>query len=1034
MNIERACALLFLTLILFGVAPCFSLPYSCGSLVPIKVLSFEDYADKSGYAVLGLPFPPGELWSEFEARVVDEAGVEVPSQLEPLARWPDGSIMWLLVTFECNESSGSTYYLEYGEEVSWSPPATAVEVVEDDDEISVYTGAVNVTVGKENGVLRVWLDVDGDRVPEKLCVDAGYFAVKGVDEIEYLSTARIYEVVVEKEGPLVSVVRVRGGFADKDGHVLLNYSEWIYLYRDRSYLRILFREENNLPCLNDGSGQPSCLRLGSPNSVRFEDLSFVLNLTEGLAHFLAPLDGAVSSDFNSSVVVYQDSSGGDDWDRWPGVSFRGFRFLVDCAERFAGDRYEGWLAASGPAFGVLAGVRFFWENYPKAIEVSGRELRVRLMPTYFSTPFEHRAGEHKTHEILLYFYPSSEPADDVVRTARLLFSPLYARAPAEWYMRSGVFDYFEPYDPETFKFYEANNLAAVNGSGGQYADNLFDARERVDFYGWMHFGDVRVVDEDGGTGQMNLQYDFGYGMLVQSLRLAGRDDLNSYRWWVLAEQALRHETDIDVLHVHGGDPEQPSSYWIRWCWGGMFPHTPHEYDGRDNPHRGSSPHLEFQWNRGLIYYYYLTGYPPALEAALEVSENTYWRVMNGPGEPGYSGTTSDEARAPANALDILVNAYFLTGDPKYLEAARKVVKESHFNSKWYRDGPNPDYADRTVAPWQVAMLMVSLGRYLDAVRLAEGRIDWDAVSSLLGYADWMLRYCYHSEGNDASSYPHFIYRSRGDGVQLDWSPKGGANAWQVKIADAYAYAWIYSGNETYLKIAEEQFRIGSMYFWFEGNPIGRFATGKNHAILSTGGGIFMGVYTGRVVPVVNSSASFVVKVVDAKVVRQVIYLNITVKSNATISAVQYGVNGSGWVSVEQPTDGEYDSSVENVEIVVNASSYEDGRYVITVRAVNVEGSSAERKVLFVVRSLRAGYSLIALSCSPLKSMHASDIAAAVGPELTAIWRWRSDKQEFEGYIPGFSGPERDFPIVIGEGYFIYLTSPSKLVELGALPV
>jgi len=140
------------------------------------------------------------------------------------------------------------------------------------------------------------------------------------------------------------------------------------------------------------------------------------------------------------------------------------------------------------------------------------------------------------------------------------------------------------------------------------------------------------------------------------------------------------------------------------------------------------------------------------------------------------------------------------------------------------------------------------------------------------------------------------------------------------------------------------------------------------------------------------------------------------------------------VSVEQPTDGEYDSSVENVEIVVNASSYEDGRYVITVRAVNVEGSSAERKVLFVVRSLRAGYSLIALSCSPLKSMHASDIAAAVGPELTAIWRWRSDKQEFEGYIPGFSGPERDFPIVIGEGYFIYLTSPSKLVELGALPV
>lgn len=202
MNIERACALLFLTLILFGVAPCFSLPYSCGSFVPIKVLGFEDYVGKSGYAVLGIPFPPGELRSEFDARVMDEAGVEVPSQLEPLARWPDGSIMWLLVTFECNESSGSTYYLEYGEGVSWSTPATAVEVFEDDDEISVYTGAVNVTVGKGDGVLRVWLDVDGDRVPETGCVEAGYFAVKGVDGVEYLSAARVYKVTIESRGRL----------------------------------------------------------------------------------------------------------------------------------------------------------------------------------------------------------------------------------------------------------------------------------------------------------------------------------------------------------------------------------------------------------------------------------------------------------------------------------------------------------------------------------------------------------------------------------------------------------------------------------------------------------------------------------------------------------------------------------------------------------------------------------------------------------------------------------------------------------------
>ena len=55
------------------------------------------------------------------------------------------------------------------------------------------------------------------------------------------------------------------------------------------------------------------------------------------------------------------------------------------------------------------------------------------------------------------------------------------------------------------------------------------------------------------------------------------------------------------------------------------------------------------------------------------------------------------------------------------------------------------------------------------------------------------------------------------------------------ISDAFVYAWEYSGNSTYLEIAEQQFRDGSRWFWFEGNPEGQFATGKQHAILSTSG-------------------------------------------------------------------------------------------------------------------------------------------------------------------------------------------------------
>ena len=828
------------------------------TLVKLKILNWLNFKRKNEPVTIGLPLPIGDLYSIDNAKLLNQNFEEIPAQFKPLARWPDGSIMWMLIDFQCSvEGSGeATYFLEYGGNVKRRTFKTTLSIVETNDAVYVSTGPINMTINKTVGALKnIYLDSNKDGEPDLLAVRECYFSIEDMDGTVYYSKLGKPSVEVEQEGPLRAVVKIKGVHESVDRRFLLNYTLRIYFYAGKSYVRIFYTEENNMPCLNNGAGQPDCLRLGSPNSIYFKDLSFTLSLLEKPDGFLVPLEGGiVNGSFSRSVLVYQDSSGGEDWNRWPGVSFKGYKFLVDEAVECNGRRFKGWLDVKTLNVGVAVGVRYFWQNYPKAIEAdSNGKIYVRLMPRYFSQLFEHRAGEHKTHEIIMYLHPTSEPESEISKIMRSLLNPLYARAPAEWYMRSGIFDYFEPYNPKVFKYYEINNLAAVsNNTGGYYGDNLFDIREKVDFYGWMHFGDVRVVDEDGGTGQMNLQYDFGYGMIVQSLRLAWRDDFHSYLWWLIAEQAIRHEADIDILHVHRGDPSQPSSYWIRWCWGGMFPHTPHESDGRENPHRGSSPHLEFQWNRGLIYYYYLTGYEKALESALEVSENTYWRVMNGPGEPGYSATTSDEARAPANALDILINAYLLTGDQKYIEAAKKVVEESHFENKWYKNGPNPDYSSHTVPPWQIALLMVSLGRYLDIIRLKEGRIDQDALSSLIGYADWMLKYCYHSKGDKASSNPHFVYRWRGDGTQLDWAPGAGANAWQVKIADAYAYAWIYTGNDTYLNIAKEQFWSGSKHFWFEDNPVGKFATGKIHSILSTGGGIFMGVYMGKVSPIVSS--------------------------------------------------------------------------------------------------------------------------------------------------------------------------------------
>jgi len=178
------------------------------------------------------------------------------------------------------------------------------------------------------------------------------------------------------------------------------------------------------------------------------------------------------------------------------------------------------------------------------------------------------------------------------------------------------------------------------------------------------------------------------------------------------------------------------------------------------------------------------------------------------------------------------------------------------------------------------------------------------------------------------------------------------------------------------------------------------------------------------------TVSFAIKTVGVLVDSAVARINVTVWNNASliIESVEYCFNGTTYVA--QPVDGAYDSWNETVVVVANCTELAEGEYEVVVAARCEMGFKSHNVTyVLVVRDLVARYNLIALTVKPFEPMRASDLARAVGPALAAVWRWDEEKQEFEGYIPGVSPPERDFPIEMGRGYFVYLNQPAKLVEV-----
>ncbi len=750
---------------------------------------------RSGEPVtVGVPFEKGSFTFNFSPlaqreaaafSLLDADGKPVPVQAEVLDRWSDGSVRWLLLDFQANAAAKETagwvfsFSPRPAEDAAGAAPFRQIKTAISGDEITVDTGAAVFRV--DSRCFRPFVSVVAGGAFEPVeCIEAqqSYTVLcdgGGAEFFPFIKSCRF-----ETQGPLRTALFMHGAFLprhEKRGpepiasNVLADdvlFFARIHFYAGHSFAKIEFSIMNPRAAKHPGG----MWDLGDENSIFFKDLSVTVGVRESGPLSAAwkirpggPLEHALQKD----IVIYQDSSGGENWQSRNHVnregvvttSFRGYRVFTGGGEILEeGDRADPVLfAGSGGKNAIGAALPQFWQNFPKALEVHGNCLSVRLFPGRCRDIFELQAGERKTHVFFLSFGKAESSFYDGLDWTHAQILPRLAPG---YYARTGAFLFSFPGHrssaPAAYDGYLSLMDGIVEGE-----KNFFSRREIIDEYGWRNFGDLYADHENAYYGgqkpvisHYNNQYDAVQGFLLQYARSGDP------RWFELARDLARHVTDIDIYHTE----KDKAAYN-----GGLFWHTDHYAGAETATHRtysartkaarglkdyGGGPSNEHNYTSGLLNYYFMTGDRAAMEAVTGLAD---WVVNMDDGSKsplrflcrGATGLASrtrmadyhGPGRGCGNSINALLDAVALAGDKsegkdkkKYLDKAEELIR------RCFHPGDDIESLDLTADPegrWSYTAFLQVIGRYLD-FKSERGQHDYMfryAHEGLLRYAWWM---------------------------------------------------------------------------------------------------------------------------------------------------------------------------------------------------------------------------------------------------------------------------------------------------------
>jgi len=599
----------------------------------------------------GVPFARGELGDIAHLRLLGPDGTEVPVQPEVTARWPDGSIKWVLLRFlaRAGAQDTSTYTLEYGTEVERQEKPSPLQVRLDGPHLTIDTGPLRVQFDREQSGFptQVWRDAGAGGKWDRMIGDPGMGEVLRDDQGGRFTTFHPpEEIEVEEAGPVQAVVRVAGHYLSPSREPFFTYVNRFVFYAGASFIRLYTTWGNDW----DGA-----------EFATFQSLDFHLPLAGGEEGRGGKGNGGGPT-WTVGLGERQTHTGQGPFQL---QQLRDDSYtLTPPVPGVQAHRADGWLDVSQGGQGVAVAGRDFWQLYPKALEASEAGLTVGLCPDFpegtydggskleeikwyyylLGGRYKVRRGMQKQHELLLYFHGGDAVRAGVAELARIFQEPLLAVCPPERYCDTGVF---------------GEILPATTGRWPEYEEvceqvyrNTVAHRDEGHEFGLLNFGDQWG---ERRVNWANGEYDHHHAFLMQFIRTGDR------RWYFLGEKAARHAIDVDTCHYgphRGGE-------WIHAMGhsGGYFTEP---YQGEGIPEGGFS--VSHTWTEGFCDWYFLSGDRTALENAVLVADYYDTAYLN-----NYDW---DNARTNGWHLLLTMAVYRATGDPFYLNAAHIIIERT----------------------------------------------------------------------------------------------------------------------------------------------------------------------------------------------------------------------------------------------------------------------------------------------------------------------------------------------------------------------